>query len=58
MRRHGSRPVAASVSLSAVHMFSIFAGEIAEEALPSGLSYLETHFQGADPVSALSTESD
>ena len=46
LRRHVLRLVAAGVSLSAVHIFSILAGEIAEEALPSGFSNLETHFQG------------
>ena len=46
LRRHVSRPVAAGVSLSAVHIFSFLAGEIAEEALPSGFSFLEAHFQG------------
>ena len=53
LRRHVSRPVAAGVSLSAVHIFSrlrcarFFAGEIAEEALPGSFSHLETLFQGS-----------
>ena len=46
LRRHVLRPVATGVSRSTVHIFSIFAGEIAEEALPSGFSHLETNFQG------------
>ena len=46
LRRHVPRLVVAGVSLSAVHIFSFCAGEIAEEAWPSGFSYLETLFQG------------
>ena len=42
LRRHVSRPVAAGVSLSAVHIFSVFAAEIAEE-----------HCQVVSPISKL-----
>ena len=42
LRRHVLRPVATGVSLSAVHIFSIFAGEIAEE-----------HCQVVSPISKL-----
>ena len=40
--RHVLRPVAAGVSLSAVHIFSILAGEIAEEAFPGATSTLSS----------------
>ena len=39
---HVLRPVAAGVSLSAVHIFSILAGEIPEEALPGATSTLSS----------------
>ena len=42
LRRHVLRPVATGVSLSTVHIFSIFAGEIAEE-----------HCQVVSPISKL-----